>query len=196
MWMPRRMEEVIGGSAAPSWRDFNSRMRESEIASCRCWRSISAAPRPTDNSILKTPNGSDSASTCITDPPPLPLHRFRHADFTREYSIGMVQHSQYEDGSTHISKDSDVRRGHQSEHSRESTGPKRVLAVSTRDLNRILFTAGEPLCAPQPGLGSHNSEARVVPIEPAQPPHPRDTRSTGMRHVQRVSDRVRSGTCP
>ena len=67
MWMPRRMEEVIGGSPAPFWRDFNSRMRASEIASCSCWHSISASPLPTDNFILTRRSGSVSVSTRITD---------------------------------------------------------------------------------------------------------------------------------
>jgi hypothetical protein len=70
---------------------------------------------------------------------------------------------------TGISTDSDIRRGHRGERSGEGTGLKRVLAVSTRDLNRISFDAGAPLRAPQRGFGSRNSEALVVRIEPARP---------------------------
>jgi hypothetical protein len=48
------------------------------------------------NSILKTPNGSDSASTYTTDPP-------RFIDFVSgvraQSCIGIAQHSQCEDGS-------------------------------------------------------------------------------------------------
>jgi hypothetical protein len=70
MQTSRPTREVTGGSPAPSWQDCNSRMRGSEISSYRYWRSISAAARPTDNSMLKTLNGSDSASTSTTDPLP------------------------------------------------------------------------------------------------------------------------------
>jgi hypothetical protein len=62
------------------------------------------------------------ASTCITDPPPLPLRRLRHADLRAntpsiERNILSVRIAQ-----TGISKDSDVRRGDQGERSGKSTG--------------------------------------------------------------------------
>jgi hypothetical protein len=63
----RPTREVIGELPIPSWRGFNSRMRESEIGNYNYWRSISAAPRPTGNSMYKTPSGSDLVSTCISD---------------------------------------------------------------------------------------------------------------------------------
>jgi hypothetical protein len=89
---------------------------------------------------------------------------------------------------------SSVMAGLQFENARIGDRRLQVLAVSTRDLNRISFSAGEPLHAPQPVFGSRNSEAWVVRIEPARPPQSRDTRSIGMRSVQRASDRVLSGT--
>src|ERR1051326_2322743 len=75
--MFKRMREVIGGSPVPSWRDFNSRMRESEIANYKYWRSILVAHHPTDNFYLTISNGSDSASTSIIKS--RPLHRFQAA---------------------------------------------------------------------------------------------------------------------
>src|SRR5687767_4565517 len=66
----KREKEATGKSPAPSWPDFNSRMRGSEIAEYRYWQNISAALRPMANFILRTRNGSESASTCITDTPP------------------------------------------------------------------------------------------------------------------------------
>ena len=159
-------------------------MRESATARCRCWRSTSRVPRPTDNFSLKAPTGSDSASICITDPPRLPLDGFRHVNFTREYSVAIAQYPQYEYGSAGTSKDSNVRRDYQGERRGDSTELKREMAVSKRDLNRISFSAGKPLHAPQPDFGSRNSETLVVPIDPVYPPQQRVTRSTGMRSVQ------------
>ena len=137
-------------------------------------------------------------------PPILLIHshsHFRFIDFvtptfTCQYSLGMAQYPQYKEGSARMSKDSGLRRAQQGERSGESTGLKWVLAVSKWDLNRILFSAGESLRAPQPGFESCNSEGRVVRIDPARPPQSRDTHSTGMRFAQRASGRVRSGSCP
>ena len=128
--------------------------------------------------------------------PPLPLHHLRQVDFTRKYSLVERNVLSTRIAQSGISKDPDVRRGHQGERSGESTGLKWVMTASKRDLNRTLFSAGEPLRSPQPGLGSRNSETLVVHIELARPPQPRDTRSTGMRSAQIASGRVRSGTCP
>jgi hypothetical protein len=190
MQISRPTRRVIGGSPAPSWRDFNSRMRASEIANCRCWPSIFPALRPTDNSILKTPNGS------AWRPPVLLIHS-RFIVFVTPASRAhtpSVEHKSSVRGLLRpaASTDSDARRGHWGGR----RGLKRVLAVSTRDLNRILFSAGAPLRSPQRGSGPRNSEALVVRIEPARHPQPRGTHSTGMRSVQRANDRVRSGTCP
>ena len=57
---------------------------------------------PTGNSTLKTPNGSDSAFTSITDP--LPLHRLRQV-VGGQSCIGIAQHPQCEDRSDQAQED-------------------------------------------------------------------------------------------
>jgi hypothetical protein len=73
----------------------------------------------------------------ITDPPALPLHRLRHAGFTRQFSIGRVQVLSTRIAQIGISTDFDASRSHRGWHSRV----KGMTAVTTRDLNRILFSA-------------------------------------------------------
>ena len=149
-----------------------------------------SGPSPNGQFYTQNTEWFGLASTCITDS--LPLHRLRHAGFSGH--TPSVEHKSSVRGLLRLaaSTDSDARRGHWGGR----RGLKRVLAVSTRDLNRILFSAGAPLRSPQRGSGPRNSEALVVRIEPARHPQPRGTHSTGMRSVQRANDRVRSGTCP
>ena len=71
MQISRPTRGVIGGSpvlhGGTSIRECANRRSEG----CSCWWSTSTVPRPTDNFLPKTPNGSDSASICITESTPI-----------------------------------------------------------------------------------------------------------------------------
>jgi hypothetical protein len=142
--------------------------------------------------MLKTLNGSDSASTSTTDP----LLLLDLVTPTSRATTLSVEHMSLVLGLVTAEL---AQIPLQDEVIRASGVGKVPVSVCDgcldRNFNGISFTAGEPLRAPQPGFGPRNSEARVVRIESARPPQQHNTCPTGMRSVQRANGRVRSDTC-